>query len=250
MHTVRNRVASRPRPPSTHASAKAKTSKSPQSRRKDPAFLLRSPHPPAFPAHLIVPPPRGAVISTMPWPEAPKLKTTTAPKKPRKVAKSRKTAPKGGTRKKPRNAAAKQAHLPPSSAIAVKETPVPMTTIDLLDRALAIKPDTGQPDTAQPHTAKPSLQSPRPGNASLHAGATPLPRSRALAPSRGSGLIDAIGDWLRSVADRLGRWRGNRRSAGSARTASAHAAARQRALLAQFEALEALQEVTGAKDAV
>lgn len=240
MHTVRNRVASRPRPPSKHAGAKAKTQKTPQSRGKDSAFLLRAPHPPAFPAHLIVPPPRGAVISTVPWPETPKPKAASAPKKPRKIANTRKTAPKGGSRKKPRTAAAKQVRSAPVPATAAKDALAPMTTIDLLDRALAVQPEAGP--------SQPPL-SPVPCGASPDAGNIPLPRSRAPAPVRGSGLIDAIGDWLRHVANRLGRWRGNRRSAGSARAALVHAAAHQRALQSQFEALEALRESARADEA-
>lgn len=239
MHTVRNRVASRPRPPITHAGAKVAKSKTRKPRCKEPAFLLRTAHPPAFPAHLIVPPPRGAVISTMPWPEAPKQKAQTAPKKPQKAATRRKTAPKakGGAGKKPRKTTAK--HTPPP-ATAAKEAPAPMTTIDLLDRALAIQPE------SHPSSPPPS---PAPCNASPEAGGVPLPRSRAPAQVRGSGLIDAIGDWLRHVANRLGRWRGGRRNAGSDRAASVHAAARQRALQAQFEALEALREMAKAEDA-
>ena len=82
MHTVRNRVAARPRPPSVRRN---------KPRAKD-AFLLRAPTPPAFPAHLIVPPARGAVIRTIPWPENAESGVVTArsvakrSKKPRKVA--------------------------------------------------------------------------------------------------------------------------------------------------------------------
>lgn len=228
MHTVRNRVASRPRPPITHAGAKVAKSKTRKPRRKEPAFLLSSPHPPAFPAHLIVPPPRGAVISTMPWPETPKQKAQTAPKKPQKAATRRKTAPKGGNRKPPRKAVASPATVkkePP-----VPTVPVPVATIDLLDRALAMQPEP---------SPSPPIPSPAPCIPSPDAGGIPLPRSRAPAPVRGSGLIEAIGDWLRHVGHRLGRWRSKR----------SHAAARQRALQARFEALGALQDVASPNDA-
>lgn len=221
MHTVRNRVASRPRPPSARNRAKTATSKAQQPRRKEPAFLLRSANPPAFPAHLILPPPRGAVISTMPWPEAPPRKRQAAPKKPRKVAKNRKTVAKGGSRK----IAAKPAPTPP------KATP-PMTTLDLLDRALAV----------QPAAAADFRTAPKPLRTAPTVPEAPLPRAKAPAIVRNGGLIEAIGNWLRHTGTILTRWRARLRQTPADRLQLAQAAARQRALQSQFEALEALGE--------
>lgn len=221
MHTIRNRVASRPRPPASRGRAKTAKSKSSQPRRKEPAFLLRSPNPPAFPAHLILPPPRGAVISTMPWPEAPAAKRQTASKKPRKVAKTRKTAAKGGSRKsvvKP--------------VIATPKAAMPMTTHDLLDRALAVQP---APEADFRSAPKPLRTAPAAPEAALA-------RAKAPAIVRSGGLIEAIGNWLRHTGNILTRWRARRRQTPTERRHLSEAAARQRALQSQFEALEALGE--------
>lgn len=224
MHTTRNRVASRPRPPSSRNRAKTAKPKSPQPRGNAPAFMLRSANPPAFPAHLILPPPRGAVISTMPWPEAPARKRTAAPKKPRKVAKTRKTAAKRGSRKvviKPETATSKAA--------------TPMTTPDLLDRALAIQPA----EEANFRSA------PKPLRTAPTVPEAPLPRAKAPAIVRNGGLMEAIGNWLRQTGNLLARWRARRRQTPAERLQFSQAAARQRALQSQFEALEALGETAG-----
>lgn len=228
MHTVRNRVASRPRPPGSRSRAKTAKPKSRASRRKEPAFLLRSSNPPAFPAHLILPPPRGAVISTVSWPETPVAKRSTAPKKPRKAAKSRKAAAKGGARK----TAAKLTTKPPRAS-------TPMTTPDLLDRALAIQPAPELP-APEPHFRS----APEPLRTASGAPETPLPRSKAPAIARSGGLIEAIGNWLRQTGNLLARWRARRRHTPAERLQLAQAAARQRALQSQFEALEALKTVS------
>lgn len=269
MHTVRNRVASRPRPP--RASAKGKVPRSPASTaptapgRREPAFLLRHPDPPAFPAHLIVPAPRGVVIASVPWPEASTAETPPAAKKSAtakpKTAKSRTAKPSvakgkstrakssGGKpcRSSPRKAPARKsagaakslcgkapavasAGLASPSAEQVRAT---MTMIDLLDRALAMEPEL-------------PLPSPPPGvvvaaSACEVGNAAPLPRSRALVHGPGMGLLEAIGNWLRSAAKALAFWRPARREAALERTRLIRANARQRALQSQFEALEALK---------
>ncbi len=108
-----------------------------------------------------------------------------------------------------------------------------MTTQDLLERALALKPDPLARATAV-------AISPAPATPPLTAGANPLPRWRALAPRRGHALRDAIAHWLKDT----GRWlsaRFVRKAADRARVARANA--RHRALQSQFEALEALREV-------
>lgn len=224
MHTVRNRVASRPRPPSACNRTKTFKAKSQQSRRKERAFLLRSPNPPAFPAHLILPPPRGAVISTMPWPEAPPRKRAAAPKKPRKVAKTRKTATKGGSRK-----------VAIKLETATSKAATQMTTPDLLDRALAIQPA----EEANFRSA------PKPLRTAPTVPEAPLLRAKAPAIVRNGGLIEAIGNWLRQTGNLLARWRARRRQGLAERLQFSQAAARQRALQSQFEALEALGETAG-----
>lgn len=222
MHTVRNRVASRPRPASSRSRTKVAKSKSQVARRKEPAFLLRTPNPPAFPAHLILPPPRGAVISKMPCPEAPVAKGSTAPKKPRKAAKNRKGTTKGSARVKAAKTAATSA-----PSVAPQKVPTPMTTPDLLDRALAIQP---APEADFRSAPKPLRTAPTAPEA-------PLPRAQAPAIARSGGLIEAIGNWLRQTGNLLARWRARRRQNPAERLQLAQAAARQRALQSQFEAL-------------
>lgn len=279
MHTVRNRVASRPRPP--RASTKGKVPRSPASTaptasgRREPAFLLRHPDPPAFPAHLIVPAPRGVVIASVPWPEASTAQTPpatgkSAKAKPRtaksRTAKSRtaksRTATSGvakgksasgknsggkARRSSPRKASARastgaaksvcgkgaavaaEVVTPPSA----EQVPATMTMIDLLDRALAIEPEL-PPLSPQPNV----VVAASPCDVTNVA---PLPRSRALAHGPGKGLIEAIGNWLRSTAKALAFWRPARGETALERTRLSRANARQRALQSQFEALEALK---------
>ena len=84
MHTVRNRVASKPR-------NKGKMPPRGTRKKQEPAFMLKSGNPPAFPIGLIVPPPRGAMITAVPWPEAaaPKPRATTKSNTRRKAAPSK-----------------------------------------------------------------------------------------------------------------------------------------------------------------
>lgn len=234
MHTVRNRVASRPRPP--RASTKGKVPRAHAQNRpsREPSFLLRQPNPPAFPDHLILPAPRGAVIASVPWPESPK---PAAPKKPRKVAKGksakRRPAPARKTAPKKAKAPAKTAKAVPSKPAAPAVPPpssepsAAMTTIDLLDRALALEPELPAlvPESLSA-TASPDV-----------AESAPLPRSHSLVHPRGSGLLDTIAQWFRSLA----LWRRARATTARDRTQLAQANARQRALQSQLEALEALR---------
>ncbi|MBB4611878.1 hypothetical protein [Novosphingobium taihuense] len=222
--------------------------------RREPAFLLRQPNPPAFPEHLILPVRRGAVIASVPWPEAPAIETPSAPKEPRKVAKGKSAARKRrppSARKAPtrrpvtaKKAARKQVPAAPSVAAAIppaKEAPAAMTTIDLLDRALAIEPEL---PPVRPHPASP-LESLSATASQDVVDVAPLPRSRAPTLPRGSGLLDVIGDWLRSTARALAFWRMFRqRQTTLERTHLARANAHQRALQSQFEALEALNPHT------
>ncbi|MGV3511315.1 MAG: hypothetical protein ACO1OX_04855 [Novosphingobium sp.] len=105
-----------------------------------------------------------------------------------------------------------------------------MTTIDLLDRALALEPELAVV-SSKPLSAIASA---------TVADSTPLPRSHAPMLPRGSGLLDTIAQWFRSLA----AWRGARAQADRNRTLLARASARQRALQSQQEALEALQVQT------
>lgn len=233
MHTVRNRVASKPRP-----MGKAKPAGN--AKRREPAFMLKSGNPPAFPAGLIVRPPRGAVITAVPWPAMamPESKPVIAvkseiPRKPRNARKQSARKPRA-TLRKPK-AAAQIAIIVPDK----QDATAPMLTADLLDRALAMQ--------ATPvETAVAVVPPPRAPAALPHAaGVTPIPRSRALAQHRSNALFDAIGYWLRYAGRWLTRWGGGQRK-DDVRALVARANARHRALQSQAEALEALRQVAKA----
>lgn len=203
MHTVRNRVASRPRPPAVRRTLP---------RTKD-AFLLLTPTPPAFPPHLILPPARGAVIRTIPWPESAESGVVTARSVAKRSKKPRKVATRKNATQKRRKAGPKKAAIPRVAAnptpLAAPDTPFviedtrPMFANDLLERALAVQPDAAPPEQADSQPARASAGSALPDTADQSAGSQPLPRSRMLTVHRGSGLVEAIGRWLISFRQRL-----------------------------------------------
>lgn len=244
MHTVRNRVASKPR-------NKGKMPVRGPQKKSEPAFMLRSGNPPAFPTGLIVPPPRGAQITAVPWPET-KAPETAAPEtrvcarvalSPRIVAGKAKTAKAKSGRKKTGARVARKsksrsqsiAQYPPVTAgqALAQDRPAAMLTNDLLDRALAMKPM----PSAESQAPVPTPRAPVTAMAD-----TPLPRTKALATVRGQGLFDIIGHWLRDAGNWLIRWDKSRRK-DEERARIAQANARHRALQSQFAALEALREV-------
>lgn len=245
MHTVRNRVASTPRPP-----GKAKPSARARKRR-EPPFMLQHGNPPAFPAGLIVPPPRGAVIATVPWPLLPaEASAPLRADKPKRVHKAA-ISPKVPGPRKPRKSSARKSGAAPRKAKALarttdpqptsitQDTAIPMTTADLLDRALAMQSD--KADATLPAF----IQPPAPAAPPPAVGATPLPRSRSLAHPRSHALLDVIGVWLRDAGRWLSRW-SNGSPKSQARSIVARANARHRAMQSQIEALEALREVARA----
>ncbi len=240
MHTVRNRVASKPR-------SKGKMPPRGTRKKQEPAFMLKSGNAPAFPVGLIVPPPRGAMITAVPWPEiaAPKARATTKPNTRRKAAppKVRKprtaapnaAAPPASAKRKPRAVA-----KPPVTAgqPPAQDAAAAMMTENLLDRALAIKPLSAEDVLILPSTSATLARSATPTT-------SPIPRSKALAPARGFGLFDIIGHWLRDAGSWLGRWNKRGRK-DEERARKVRARARHHALQSQFDALEALRQVAKA----
>lgn len=235
MHTVRNRVAAKPR-------SKGKSQPPARPRAKaEPAFMLRTGNPPAFPSGLIVPAPRGAVIRAVDMPAAaPRVpgKPASRRKAPARKTKTAKLSAQGQRKMRKQTvqaATAKGAASPPAWQPLAQDAAT-MTTQDRLERALALRP-------APAERAPTAATSPAPAMPPLTAGANPLPRSRALAPQRGHALRDAIAHWLKDA----GRWlsvRLGRKAADRARVVRDNA--RHRALQSQFEALEALREVATA----
>jgi hypothetical protein len=227
MHTVRNRL--------TQTSRKRGK---PRPARDDNAFLLRhgAQAPPTFPADLIVPPHRGAVITTAPWP---------LPAEP-----SGPVAPMG--RKAARRAARRAAALartaassPPSTEdliiLAAQADPAgdpPSPSDDSILPVVWCEPECG-PALSLPSGADALVE---PAPAEIIAGSdVPLPSTRALVPRR-QGFIDILAFALRDSGRRLSRWSSARRRADDMKDKLARAEARMRAMEAQLAALQALQE--------
>lgn len=235
MPTVRNRVASKPR-------TKGKTPARGPRKKQAPAFMLNAGNPPAFPTGLIIPPPRGAMITAVPWPEeaASKLRKGAKAAVRRKAATTKPGAPKTAAPRKPRVSAKSRSPKAPAIAAQVltQDAPAPMMTEDLLDRALAMRPRPADTAVPQAPASPPHVSTPDDAD-------RPIPRSQALATTRGQGLFDIIGHWLRDAGSWLDRLTKGRHKAGH-RTQAARAKARQHALQSQFDALEALREVAKA----
>lgn len=204
MHTTRNRLA--------QTSRNGRRSAGP---REDQPFLLRqSAPPPGFPADLIVPPHRGAVITAAAWP----VVTPPAPVPP---GLSRKAAKKAARRAAARERAQ---HLsPPDAPLSAVRTETECT-----------------PARTQPPEPDRTLQRPTPVEAGPDQ-AAPLPAARALVPRR-QGFVDVLAFVLRDSGRRLARWSSARRRADDMKDKLAKAEARMRAMEAQLAALQALQE--------
>lgn len=253
MHTVRNRIASKPR-----QNGKVPSHGAPK--MHEPAFMLRSGNPPAFPAGLIIPAPRGALITAVPWPEAgasetgisarPASRQKVDPGKPhhgksrkRKPTPKRKPKPYAGRSHKAL-AAANPAFPLPNSLNA--EAPVTMMTEDLLDRALAMKPVPAEDALILPLAPPMAPAAPSPATAGANPCPQPIPRSNALTAARSTALLDIIGYWLRDAGNWLVR-RNTRRRKAEERALIARATARHHALQSQHDALAALREANNAR---
>ncbi len=170
MHDSRNRRAASPRPAPRPSAPIA---------GEPPDILARKPDPPGpppriFPADVPVPPHRGAVARTVDLAPLP-----AAAQAPAKVPTRRKKAPAGA--KQPRKA---------KSAAAARQIGAPRPSGQKV---------TTPPAIALPHLAEP-LVTPDPAVAQR-----PLPRHRALAPQRPTGLAAQIAWWLQGRAQTLSR---------------------------------------------
>lgn len=74
---------------------------------------------------------------------------------------------------------------------------------------------------------------------------TPLPRTRALVPARRQGLVDVIAFLLRDSGRRLARWSARRHKTREEQAALRRAEARQINLQRELEALDALRRAKG-----
>ncbi|NMN07024.1 MULTISPECIES: hypothetical protein [unclassified Novosphingobium] len=309
MHTVRNRKGARPgnatpaKPPvpSTgkpapraavpekaggHTGGKALVTATVQAHVKPaskggakPPFLLGQPAAPAFPADLILPPHRGAIITTAAWPAGmipaplpatpplrapfimPRVPATNPQGQPDREAPGRDPRRQDPQRKTPHR------DLPPrpGTRTARKAQRRAMIEAELARRAVAAAraaapaaaesaPPPGRQRTS-PAVARQRATAPASGMAAASAPAapppsvqwvgpddrSPLPRHRAPAMPR-QGLLDALAASLGDAGRLLASLLPGRKRSRELRERVARAEARLRAMEAQLAALEALRE--------
>jgi hypothetical protein len=244
MHTSRNRLARKTRRDIRRGRLEAKPPVTPAARDSG-AFMLRDGGAPApgFPADLIVPPHRGAVITEAAWPNG----APAAPGLGRKAAK-----------KAERRAAAIE-RAQAARAVAV----VPLQSF-AADGPASAEPPSPEPPSAEPPsppdgpslphvraepecapalTLSPEREMQEPRTAPDHGPLpreAPLPAARALVPRR-QGFVDILAFMLRDSGRRLSRWSSAKRRADDMKAKLAKAEARMRAMEAQLAALQALQ---------
>lgn len=229
--------------------------------RDELAFMLRQAPPPAFPADLIVPPRRGAVIAPAALAEedaadAPlSAPAAPAPAPCRKPALINGRKPSKAERRAARQAAARERMEAArrDAAMAAAAAPERHESAEVSEpgRVPVLPEAPGDADVmaaskapAPPAVAAEIEDSPAPASAGpfgLADHPAPLPPSRALAVRR-QGLVDVIAHALRDSGVRLARWSARRRREQDTRLQLARAQARLRALEAQLEAIEALRE--------
>ena len=243
MHTSRNRLARKPRHDSRrgHLDAKPPVKPSP---REEVAFMLREGAAPGFPADLIVPPHRGAVITEAAWPKG-------APAAPG-AARTKAAPPPGMSRKAAKKAARRAAAIERAQA-ARSQAVVPLQIFAADGPASAEPPSLpdgpslphvrAEPECAPALTLSPEPEAQEPRTAPDHGPLpceAPLPAARALVPRR-QGFVDILAFMLRDSGRRLSRWSSAKRRADEMKTKLAKAEARMRAMEAQLAALQALQ---------
>ena len=274
MHTVRNRIASRP-PITSSALADFKPPIQ-RTSRQELALLLRTGSPPAAQA-----PPSLRVLAE-PGEKRPQKRRNPKGKKARKAA-IRKAAAAAAT---PQNGEAtlgksrsgkrrsqKPAHPPVAPAVHPVPEVVSEALLDLClqaEPALALMlPSRPEPLVAMPEpevepggvqvltlasVPEPLVELPASLTETLRVTATsmmaeaqavPLPRSRAVVPARRQGLVDVIAFLLRDSGRRLARWSARRHKSRAERDALRRAEVRQRALVSEFDALDALRRNRG-----
>ncbi|WP_353226568.1 hypothetical protein [Novosphingobium sp.] len=251
MHTVRNRkgLSSRAQAARERAGRDRAALHNQPAQDKPPsrppveeaAFMLRpgTPAAPGFPADLIVPPHRGAVITPASWPQP--------------------AVPLSGVRRSTGKAARKAARRAAAQAeaqAATRAATAPVATVALhqivaLSAAEPVEPARaparplsslyGASLSALPDHEPIPVPAPIAAMADARASPDAGAPGRALAVRR-QGFIDILAFALRDSGRRLARWSSARRRADDMKDKLARAEARMRAMEAQLAALRALQE--------
>ncbi len=274
MHTVRNRKGARSGqrvpakapvssavpptagPPAVSPPAAKAASKRAKADFNQP-FLLAQAATPAFPPDLILPPHRGAIITTAAWPAgmiAPALPTTPplrapfiAPRGPATLPQSQPDRDRPGhdsrRQEPPRKAPHRDLPPRPGTRTARKAERRAMIAAEHARRSAAATPEVAAacaPPAEMP-AAQPLLQPSPPG---VHWAAaddrSPLPRHRAPVVPR-QGLLDAMAASLGDAGRFLARLLPGSRRSRELRERVARTEARLRAMEAQLAALEALR---------
>lgn len=259
MHTVRNRLASRP--PVAMPIAAGGRAPNHAATRHELAYLQRG----SMAVPLVIPDESGLIEERKQKRRNPKGKK--ARKAAARMAATRelrvpdlvpsetaalpRRATKNKARPKARAKTAKHKAAGPEQLPAIPAASPVMGTFSPPARALAERP---VPALALPVHAEPLVEAPRlllppPPEPLMEAPAAlaeaPLPRARALVPARRQGLVDVIAFLLRDSGRRLARWSARRHKTRAEQAALRRAEARQINLQRELEALDALRQAKG-----
>ena len=245
MHTVRNRkgLSSRAQAARERAGRDRATMHTPPAQDQplsrppvaEAGFMLRpGATAPGFPADLVIPPHRGAVITPASWPQ-PDLPLSAGRRPTGKAA-----------RKAARRAAAQAAAHAATRAATAPVAIIPLQQVVALSAADPVEPARAPARPLSSLSALPDhepIPVPAPNAAAADTRTSPEAGApgRALAVRR-QGFIDILAFALRDSGRRLARWSSARRRADDMKNKLARAEARMRAMEAQLAALRALQE--------
>jgi hypothetical protein len=225
-------------------------------------FLLQRPMPPAFPADLILPPRRGAIITTAAWPAGlipaplplspPRLPLAPPAgrpgglpdeRTPQRDAPPQRRKAAGPQKAKSARKAARRAAAAAEMARRAKQDkadkPETFATAPMPPEALPREPVLLRP-TPPDVCATPAIAPASAPPVSAPDDRTPLPRGQALAVPQ-PGLLDAVAASLGDAGRFLARFVPGLRRSRALREQMARTEARLRAMEAQLAALEALR---------
>lgn len=285
MHTVRNRLASRP--PVAVPSACVSKLPAPAAKRHDPATVPRGsmaiPLAAGDESGLIEQRPqkrrnpkgkkarkaaaRLAAVREAQVPEAAACAVIEKPRRAKAPAKKGKTRGKSRKAVKPEQLpaipAAKvvlgtysppaQVIAPPALTLPVRpeplvepvEVPQPVQLLPVPAALLEARIEPAEPRVAPQPEPEPEAEQEPEPEPAIALTDAPLPRARALVPARRQGLVDVIAFFLRDSGRRLARWSARRHKTREERAALRRAEARQVNLQRELEALDMLRRNRG-----
>lgn len=265
MHTVRNRLASRP--PAAMPNAAGNRAPNHAAMRHELAYIPRG----SMAVPLVIPDESGLIE------ERPQKRRNAKGKKARKAAArlaaaraaqaleptpceasdmpqhAKPAATKGKARSRPRGKTAEQTAAKPEQLPAIPAASPVVGTYSPPIKRIAAPPSPALllPVRDEPLVEAPVLPAepeavpaPEPESAAAFA-EVPLPPARALVPARRQGLVDVIAFLLRDSGRRLARWSARRHKTREEQAALRRAEAQQINLQRELEALDALRRAKG-----